>query len=225
MRKTFIVLLFSVFSLQCIAQFGQDSTVQLIAGKRVLFPYQNKLKPDIRLDAKRTLFQQNWIAIGGLRLGVQYRRVHKLGLGFYFLNTRIFVSDFEYNINTDVVEYDFKYNSIYYDRTLFFNKHWDLGASLNLGGGDITARYQPEGTNYYENLDEIPFSVTELSAIGSYNILHWLGIGGSFGYRRIWARSPSVDKSFSSPIFAISLQLRVTKLVRSFFDESVKDEY
>ena len=225
MRNSIFLLLFLVISVPCIGQFDQDSTVQLISGERVLFPYQNKLKPDLRLDARRTLFQQNWIAIGGLRLGVQYRRIHKLGLGFYFLNTRIFVSEFEYDIDTDVVEYDFKYNAIYYDRTLFFNKRWDVGASLNLGGGDITARYQPEGTNYYVKVDEIPFSVTELSLFGTYNILHWLGIGSSFGYRRIWARTPSVDKSFSSPIFAVSLQLRVTKLVRAFFDESVKDEY
>ncbi len=212
-------------SVDCAAQFNQDNTVRLINGQRELLLYQNKLKPDFRLDARRSLFLNNWIAVGGIRIGVQYRRVHKLGLGFYFLNTRIFEQNFDYEIDAELLEYDFKYNTIYYDRTLYFDKRWDLGASANVGGGNILARYQPDGTNYYVRVDEIPFSVTELSVFGTYNIFHWLGLGTNFGYRRIWARTPRVDKSFSSPIFAVSLQIRFTRLVRSIFNESIKDEY
>ncbi len=219
----FIYLFIIAGSLQ--AQFGQDDDVMLVNGKRELLPYQNTLKTDFKFDARRTLFQKQWIGVGGLRLGVEYRRIHRVGVGFYFLNTRIFDSEFDYDISADIVEYDFAYNSIYYERALYFDRKWEFGSGIHLGGGRINVLYNPEGLNNRLIIDEIPFNTGEISLYGEYNILYWLGIGLGTGYRHIWGLDRNFRRSFSSPIFSATLQVKFVKLAKSFFDESIKDEF
>ncbi len=219
----FIYFLFSLLAAN--AQFGQNDSVMLLNGPCELQPYQNTLKTDFGLDARRTLFQKNWIAVGGLRLGVQYRRIHRIGFGFYFLNPRIFVTEFDFPITEDVVEYDFGYTSIYYERVLYFDRKWEFGAGLHLGNGRVNVFYNPERLNNRVLHDVIPFNMTELAMSGEYKILYWVSIGAGAGYRRVWGAPKSLRNSFSSPIFVVSLQLKFFKLARSFFDESVKTQF
>lgn len=209
----------------CAAQFGQADDVILINGRHTLEPYQNRLKFDLTFDARRTLLNEEWLAVGGIRVGVEYRRIHRVGLGFYFLNTRIFTDNFDYSISEDVVEYQFGYNTLYYERTLYFDPKWEMGGTIHLGGGTVNVYYNPDGLNNRELLDEVPFNAMELSAYGKYSILYWLGVGAGLGYRGVWGAEKEMRQTFSSPIFTLKLQVKLVKLARSFFDESVKDEY
>lgn len=208
------------------AQFGQDSTVSLIGGERVLLPYQNGFKPHFGFDARRTLFRKKWIAVGGVRLGVEYRRVHRAGLGIYFLNTRLFDDDFDLPIQAERLEYDFRYTSVFYERVLYFSPKWEAGATVHLGGGKIGVDVQnPDNPNEQIRYDNIDFSMAELTLYGEYNILYWVGIGAGFGYRFIAGATPDLRNDFSSPIFVVNLQLKFLKLARSYLDESVKHEF
>ena len=208
------------------AQFGQGDSVMLVNGPRKLEPYQNKLKPDFSLDARRTLFQKKWVAVMGLKAGVEYRRIHRFGIGVYFLNTRVFDRQFDFDLIADKVEYEFRYSTIYYERALFFNQKWEAGATLHLGGGNIRVFYQnPENSNERLEIKPVEFSAIELSTYGEYHILYWLGVGAGLGYRQILGVSKDLRKEFSSPIFVVNVQLKLTKLARSFYDENVKNEY
>lgn len=208
------------------AQFGQGDVVSLINGKFTLEPYQNKLKPDISLDARRTLFHAEWIGVMGLKFGLEYRRIHRLGIGVYFLNNRIFDRDFKFDLPVEKVEYEFRYSTLYYERVLFFNRKWEVGSTLHLGGGTIKAFYQnPDNANERIALDPLEFSTVELSAYGEYDILFWLGVGAGMGYRSVFGVSRDLRKDFSSPIFVVNVQLKLIKLARSFYDENAKYEY
>ena len=221
------VLLIGSFLLTqvALAQFGQSDEVMLIGGKRKLEPYQNKLKPDISLDARRTLFRSKWVAVMGLKFGVEYRHVHRLGIGAYFLNTRVFDRQFSLP-EIDKVEYEFRYSTLYYERVLFFNRKWETGATLHLGGGNIRIFYQnPNNPNDRIELAPREFSTVELSAYGEYDILYWVGLGAGAGYRSVFNVNKNLRKTFSSPIFVVNLQLKLIKLARSFYDEQAKYEY
>lgn len=208
------------------AQFGQDSTVMILGGACALMPYQNRLKPNFSLDARRTLFKKKWIAVGGIRLGVEYRRVHRAGIGIYFLNTRVFDRDFDLPIEAERLEYDFKCTSVFYERALYFNRKWETGATFNLGGGKIGVDVQSlENPNEQNRYGDIDFSMAELSVYGKYNITYWIGVGAGFGYRFIAGATPDLRNDFSSPIFVANVQLKFLKLARSYFDESVKNEF
>lgn len=208
------------------AQFGQGDNVMLVNGPRELLDYQNKLKADFSLDARRTLFQTKWVAVMGIKGGVEYRRIHRLGIGVYFLNTRVFDRDYDFDLSADKVEYEFRYSTIYYERVLFFNRKWEVGSTLHLGGGNIRVFYQnPENLNERLQLTPVEFSTVELSGYGEYDILYWLGVGAGLGYRQIMGVNKDLRKEFSSPIFVVNLQFKLIKLARSFYDEDVKYEY
>jgi hypothetical protein len=225
--KTGLLLLSALFSLLTAAgQFNQSEEVMLINGKCRLLPYQNSLKPDFSLDARRSLFQKNWIAIGGIKFGVEYRRVHRLGIGVYFLNTRVFDDSFELDVDAEKVEYDFNYTSVYYDRVLFFNRKWETGATLHLGGGNLDVYYQsPDNPNVRQEGPKVDFSVAEIGVYGEYSPLFWLGLGVGTGYRQVFGLESDVRNDLSSPIFVVNLQLKLIKLARSYFDESVRHEF
>lgn len=225
MRVLFFIA-FWLFAFFAEAQFEQSDSVMLVNGPRKLEPYQNQLKPDFSVDARRTLFQKEWVAVMGLKAGVEYRRIHRMGIGVYFLNTRVFDRNFDFDLTTDKVEYEFRYSTLYYERALFFNRKWETGATLHLGGGNIRVFYQnPENSNERLVLQPVEFSTIELSTYGEYHILYWLGIGAGIGYRQILGVKGGLRKEFSSPIFVVNVQLKFAKLARSFYDENVKNEY
>jgi hypothetical protein len=226
LRKTLLIVL-TMIPLAVFSQFGQSDHVQILGGKCQLLDYQNKLKPDFSIDARRTLFQREWAAVMGLKFGVEYRRVHRLGIGVYFLNTRVFDEVFEPEIpGIDKLEYEFNYSTLYYDRVLFFNRKWEFGSTLHLGGGKIRAFYRnPENQNDRIEIDSQDFSTVELSVYGEYNILFWLGVGLGTGYRQVLGAGSDLNSDFSNPIFVVNLQVKMFKLARSFYDESAKNEF
>ncbi|MEM9052851.1 MAG: hypothetical protein AAGC47_12430 [Bacteroidota bacterium] len=208
------------------AQFNQSDEVWIIGGKKKLLPYQNKLKPDFSFDARRTLFEKRWVLVGGFKIGAEYRRVNRLGVGFYFLNTRIFDEDVEFILEANKIEYDFQYTTLYYDRVLYFDKKWEFGGTLHFGGGRIKTFYQNElNPNERNTGPELKFNVAELVGYAEYNVLYWLGISGGVGYRRVFGLDYGLGDDFSSAIFVVNLRLNLIKLARSYFDESVKDEF
>jgi len=224
--KFVVVLGFILHSFFGFAQSGKNNEVWIIGGQRKLLPYQNKIKPDFSFDARRTLFKNQFIVVGGLKFGVEYKRVHRLGLGFYFLNTRIFDEAVEFIPEADKVEYDFEYSTVYYDRVLYFDKKWEFGATLHLGAGSLKTFY-PNALNPNERNTgpELDFNVTEIVTYTEYNLLYWLGLRGGVGYRRVFGLNYDLGDDFSSAIFVINLRLNLIKLVKGYFDESVKDEF
>ncbi|MCA1761720.1 MAG: hypothetical protein LC664_01785 [Flavobacteriales bacterium] len=224
--RAFLLISFLVAFTGVKAQWTDKSDVMILGGACELMPYQNKLKPDFSVDARRTLFQKRWIAVMGLKFGAEYRRVHRMGIGVYFLNSRVFDSDFEFDIAAGKVEYEFRYTTLYYDRVLFFNRKWEVGATLHLGGGKVRPFFQnPDNPNDRIAVEPIDFSTVELAVYGEYNVLYWIGVGAGIGHRGVFGAGKSLNKEFSAPIFVANLQLKLFKLARSFYDESAKNEF
>lgn len=225
MKKLFSAV-FLFFDLVSAAQFDQSDEVWLLNGDRELMPYQNILKPDFSFDARRTLFQNRWVLVGGLKFGVEYRRVHRAGIGVYFLNTRIFDDNVEFIGEAGTVEFDFGYSTLYYDRVLYFDEKWEFGSTLHLGGGKVSTYYSnPFNPNERTIGPELNFSVAEIVAYGEYNVLYWLGVSAGLGYRQVFGLDYGLGREFSSAIFVVNLRLKLIKLARSYFDESIKDEF
>ncbi len=207
------------------AQFGQSDTVRLLNGKRKLEPYQNTLKADFGFDARRTFLQDQWVQVAGLRAGVEYRRIHRFGVGFYFLNNRFFSRDFGFEIDESLVEYELGYTALYYERVLFFDRKWLIAAGLQLGGGNVDVYFNPGGLNDRVKHTEVPFSTAEFSAFVDYNITYWLSVGAGAGYRVVGRVPDEIRESFSGPIALVNVQVKLFKLARSIFDPEVKNEF
>lgn len=224
--KIALVVLSCWLSCSVKAQFGQSDSVKCINGTVVLLPYQNRLRADFSFDARRTVFQNRWIAVGGLRAGAIYRRIHRVGLGLYFLNTRVFDTDFPFDVPATEVEYEFGYATLYYERVLFFNRKWEAGANVHLGGGQVRVFYSdPANPNERIEIDPVPFSVAEFAVYGEYYPIFWLGFGAGMGMRTVFGADSNVQRAFTAPIVVLNVQLKIVKLARSFFNKDVRYEY
>ena len=164
--------------------------------------------------------------LGGVRLGLEYRRVHRFGVALYAFDRGIIKNDFS-EINEDLsnVQFDFSYQSLYYERVLYFNKKWEALAAFHLGTGRINVTYQIEGDDNVYTYDPIIVKPIELTASGYYHLTWWFSLGGGVGYRYMRKTPTELRTDFNGTIYIIKAKIRIGKLTKSIFNKEVKNEY
>ena len=198
--------------------------VKVIGGYRTLSSQESQLRPEIGFDARNSFINHHNVRIGGVRVGIQLDRVHRLGFANYFLIDRIFDynPDPKYHVNR--AEYTFKYFSIWYERVLYYDPHWEFSTTLNVGGGQVQVFYNPNGGNDRVRIDRIPVNPFELTVNGQYNILPWLAVGAGAGERITSGGNPEMRRRFTGPIYIFKVNIRFVKLAWGYLDGQSKTE-
>ena len=155
-----IISIFLLFS--CINLHAQSDS---ITQKVELFPSkygQKKWKVLVGLDARRSFFDGTHIKINGLRLGAEYKGVHRFGFGFYWLNKNIVfdrvVTGVEgQDISEPEVRFNLGYSSIFYERVFIKTRWWEVDFPVHLGGGRIIGTYK-DTIGAFQKFTEAPFS-------------------------------------------------------------------
>lgn len=181
---------------------------------------------DLVLDARTTFVGGQSSRLGGLRLGAEYRRVHRFGIGIYGLNNQLGRETLStIDANVDSALFSFNYLSLYYERVLFFHPKWEWSAAVHAGSGDIKVSYSLEGEEDFQELEPISVRPLELSTSGYYHISWWLSVGTGVGYRYMRKAPDEVKSIYNSSIYLIKLKIRFGRIVKSFWNKDVKDEY
>ena len=223
LQISFLLLLISSVSF---VQGQYSDEVWIIGGNKHISDPFKKYKIDFQFDARSSSFQNQAVRIGGLRLGIEHRRVHRFGLGVYGLSNNLVVDQFE-SIKQDHSEviFEFNYATLYYERVLFFNPKWEISSSLHVGGGSVKVSYRDEISDEIEPFNTFEVGVAELSASGFYHFTYWLSVGGGFGYRRVNDANEDLAREYSSGLYVAKVKIRFGKLLRSIFNKDVKNEY
>ncbi|MEZ4800252.1 MAG: hypothetical protein R2809_10860 [Flavobacteriales bacterium] len=82
---------FSLFS----KKSNYKDTVWIVTGPKALDNKFKKWKFDFVFDARQTIISNTAARLGGIRIGMEYRRVHRFGIGFYGLGDGIIVNSLE----------------------------------------------------------------------------------------------------------------------------------
>lgn len=218
------LLLLLTASAACFAQY-QD-TVWTVRGNVVLDDHFRKWKPDVVLDARTSTLNGERVRVGGVRLGAEYRRVHRFGLGIYSAATQLYISD-DPNDNSvlDSARFNLNYASAYYERVLLLLPKWEWSASAHLGVGNVAVTYGAQNVNTVDLRDRIRVNPLEWSTSGYYHFTYWLSAGGGVGYRQILNAPREVRQAYQGYIYVIKLKIKVIKLVRSIWNPNVRYEY
>lgn len=223
--KKFSIIIFLVL-LGCNYSFAQYDEVWIIGGKKKLEPTSREWKIDFALDARRSIAFDEAVKLGGLRIGIEYRRVNRFGLGFYGLNNPI---DKPQSPIVDVenysVQFDFGYISAYYERVLYYSRSWEITSTLHLGSGNVRVNYkafQDDDWNFYDNFRVKPL---EISSAATYHFSWWLSGGVGVGYRYMRDAHPELQRAYNNMVWVVKVKIRVGKAMRSVFNPDVKDEY
>ncbi|OIQ37673.1 MAG: hypothetical protein BM555_00335 [Crocinitomix sp. MedPE-SWsnd] len=189
-----------------------------------LFPSQHgekKWKVLIGLDARRSFFAGTKIKINGLRLGAEYKGVHRFGFGFYWLNKNVIFNEAVSNQPTQdladpEVRFDLGYSSIFYERVFLKTRWWEVDIPIHLGGGEITGRFK-DTLGAYQQFTKAPFSALVPSVQVKFYPFTWLAIRTSGGYRFTMSQTNEVKRTFRNAFYGYGLSLNILGLYRAVF--------
>jgi hypothetical protein len=203
-----------------------SDTVWIITGKRELGPAYRRFKMDLSLDARQTLIGTQRARVGGIRIGLEYRRVHRIGIGLYGLGEGVVLDSLpEIDKSITWANLTLAYQSIYYERVLYFSRKWEWSATAHFGRGVITGVYTRSGLIGTETLEEQRLRVLEFSTLGYYNVNYWCSIGAGVGYRYMLSTAPEIRDVYEAPVGLVRVRVKVGKLIKSIWDKDTKNLY
>lgn len=201
-------------------------TVQLVTGPKLLASPFKKWRLDFTLDARQTIIGDQAAKLGGLRIGMEYRRIHRFGLGFFGLSEGVETKALSViNSNITIAQLNLNYSSLYYERILFFNRRWEWSVAAHIGNGTITGRYQLKDKKDWIDIQPIPVKPLEFSTSMYYNMNWWISVGTGIGYRHMRQSPAEARNIYNAPILVFKLKLKFGKLIKGLVNRDVRDLY
>lgn len=206
-------------------EFYRDS-VWIVTGKRGLGPLFSKYKFDFVLDARRTFISNVPAQLLGVRMGLEYRRVHRFGIGIYALGSDVHVSSFkDLDIPFDEAVVRLNYATLFYERVLYFHRKWEWSTALHVGMVETSGSYRMFNQDKWQPLPDRQVRILEFSTTGYYNLTWWCNLGLGVGYRQVSGLQQELRRVYSSPVAIARVRIRLGKLVQSIWDRDKKYEY
>lgn len=206
--------------------YAAPDTVWIISGKKELDNRFQKQKLDFVIDARQTLISSQTARLGGLRLGVEYRRVHRFGFGVYGLGDGVnlkSLSEVDTTISQAVM--NLSYVSLYYERVLYFHPKWEWSATVHMGKGKIEGSYRRSSSDVWYTLQPREVKPFEISTTGYYHLTWWCSLGVGVGYRYMRSTPAEVRPVYNAPVAIARIRIKCGKLVKSIWNKEAKYEY
>lgn len=201
-------------------------TVWTFAGQTPLNENFRKWRFDFDLDARNSFDGGGHSRIFGFKSGLEYRRVHRFGIGLYGMTNPWFSIELSTSEEFDGQSiYRLNYGTIYYERVLYFSPKWEFATAVHLGSGNIDIEKRKNEQSDYQPYDKVHVTPMEGAFTGYYNVFWWFSAGGGVGYRVMPQTPEPVEGAFTGEFYMVKLKVRVGKLARSIFDKDVKHEY
>jgi hypothetical protein len=194
---------------------------EIDSNKRVLFPKdygEKKWKIIVGLDARRSYFHDQKVKINGLRLGAQYRGVHRFGFGFYALSESIFIQnviiDQQDALQPTTLRINVDFTTLFYERVLYKVPKWEVSIPIYLGSGKLRSEYINNLGNY-KTLSKAPFSVLGFGISAKYYIFKWIAPRVTFGHRLTYNTNKDIRKAFNKPFYSFGVSISPVELYKS----------
>ena len=211
MRQLLIVLGLILFSMVSFAQYDDERL--MVFEDEFKKSFKSKPKLDVKFDNRFSFIRDNDVKTIGIKVGLNFRRKFKLGLGFnqMFLPVETFTFD-DKGIKVPV-NLEYSYFSPYIEYVYFNTRKWEFSLSIQHGIGG--ASYQFDNNGEVVKLAESLVLSYEPAMLIDYKIIRWIGIGTGIGYRIIYYKEPGIQEKFSSPEYAIKLKVYLGEIVRT----------
>jgi hypothetical protein len=233
MSKFGICILLSLFTLlysfpNANAQKANNyvDTVMLINGPKVIKSPMKKRKIEVSFDARQTAVGSQGAKLGGLRIGLEYRRIHRFGIGVFGFSEGVYLPELP-SIDTSITDavLNLNYASIYYERVLFLSRKWEWFSTIHLGSGVVSGFYRTLNDEKWYPLRQTPVKPLEISSCVYYNINWWVSIGGGVGYRYMRKTPAEARAIYNAPVAILRLRVQLFKLIRGQFNPEIKELY
>ncbi|MEO9533573.1 MAG: hypothetical protein ABJG68_01135 [Crocinitomicaceae bacterium] len=212
-----------------ISTYSQSTKTDTSKTKLELFPKQHgekNWKFLLSLDARRSYFDGTKVKINGLRIGTEYKGVHRFGLGFYWLNKNAVFQDItvpvaDQDLDSKEVRFNLGYTSLFYERVFLKTRYWEVDFPVHLAGGRVEGFYK-DTIGAFKPFTERPFSALIPSTQVKFYPLEWLAIRGSLGYRILFNTGSEVKRTFRTAFYGYGLSVNVLGMYRAVFKKENK---
>lgn len=220
----FIAVVFSFFGSMALAQPNRD--VWTIPGKVYLGEGFREWKVDASFDGRNSFSQGSTVRVGGVRLGIEYLRVNRFGIGFYDLSAEVRQESYTSpDTSFSPASLTLSYRSFYFERVLLLDRKWELSATAHLAAGDVIVNTTNRFTGLFEEYERLDVNPVELSASAYHHLAWWLSAGLGVGHRWMLNTPEEIVPLYNSTVFIAKVKIRVGKAVRSIWDKDARNEY
>lgn len=217
MRSVYLILaMLALLNLTTYSARSSDST-------RMFFPKaygDKKWKPVIGFDAFRSFYSGTPVKFNGIRLGADYKGVHRFGIGFYGLKRDLYFSDLIIDhpqaTDSSLVKFQLNYSAFFYERVFYKTKRWEVAIPIYLGGGGLNGYVEGSDGIFYKYL-ATSFSILNIGITGKYYLLTWLAPKVGTGSRFTFNTEKNLRKAFNGPYYSFGVNILLGELYRSIF--------
>ena len=178
--------LISLFLLISFSNFGQELTAKWS------FVFQ--------LDNRLSSIRNQEITVFGAKVGFQYKKLTRIGLGSSFIINPVYINYFNKKINMEETnKISFWYFSFFNDWILYKNNKWECFVTEQIGYGKPS--FVKEVIDDVVSDVNVDLYVNEISGQVNYKFSSWIGIGTGFGYRNLFNKKSILNTTFDAPIY------------------------
>lgn len=206
--KGFFVIMFFLLPLRGMSQFF-DSIESSLTYRPTL---------DLKFESRNSFFANEWALISGFRVGLDYHKTFKVGLGYSWLRKEIkrqitVPSEF-YGERTTTAEYFFHYGTGYAEYSFYNSAPFNLSIFASVGGGLSWNRYLDEYGNGQLTKKAFVF-VYEPYMTGTVDVLKYFAIGGGMGFRLALSADKFSRNRLNTLIYVLKVKVKVHKIRES----------
>jgi len=220
MRLLLIVLGLFLFPTISLAQYDDERFV--VFEDEFKKSFKSKPKLDVKFDNRFSFIRDTDVKTIGIKVGLNYRRKFKVGLGFnqMLFNVEKVAFDEDAGINR-AVELEYSYFSPYIEYVYYNTRKWEFSLSLQHGIGGASYQYRDANGKKKKLINSVVLSY-EPAMLIDYKIIRWIGIGTGIGYRMVYRKTPGIKEKFSSPEYVIKLKVYLGEIVRTMTGKELK---
>lgn len=202
MKKQLFIFCLLVINLFCKGQF-MDSIYDVIKQKRSF---------NINLELRFSFINNQLTTVNGLRGGISFNRKLRIGGGFSWLNTDLFLDNEKQYLK-------FVYLCLYSDIVFYKTKRWQLSVPIQIGMG--SSWFQKETQFSFSNKDSKYFLLLyEPGITTQFKVFKWLGFGTDVAYRFTLKNEKNIGENLNSPTYSFKILTWIDQLYYDFFPKS-----
>lgn len=208
--KGFFVMLLFVFPLRGMSQFFDSIETSLT--------YRPTL--DLKFESRNSFFANEWALISGFRLGLDYHKTFKIGVGYSWLRKeikrQISVPSELYGERTTTAEYFFHYGTGYAEYSFYNEAPFNLSIFASVGAGLAWNRYLDDYGNGQLTKKSLVL-VYEPYMTGTVDVLKYFAVGGGMGFRLAMSGDKFSRNRLNTLIYVLKVKVKVDKIRGDFF--------
>jgi hypothetical protein len=153
-----------------------------------------------QLDNRFSSIRNQEINVFGAKLGFQYKKLTRIGLGGSFIINPVSINYFNKKLNKEETnKICFWYFSVFNDWIFYKNDKWECFITEQIGYGK--PNFIKEVNDEVISDVNLNLYVNEISSQVNYKFSSWIGFGAGFGYRNLLNDKSILKTTFDAPIY------------------------